>query len=156
MRHGTSRIEPTRATPMEALEAETRTVHAAQQVVLDLFGPPSAREFAVRYWDGTTERPAGHPPFTLDIRGPSSLRRMLLPPTELSIAEAYVLGDLDVGRIGSVRGAVSLLRHVLALPAADHSDRTGTAPDTHAARWMIRFGREHSADRDAHAVRFHY
>src|SRR5215475_9590794 len=124
MRHGTSRIEPTRATPMEALEAETRTVHAAQQVVLDLSGPPSAREFAVRYWDGTTERPPGHPPFTLDIRGPSSLRRMLLPPTELSIAEAYVLGDVDVvgdieraanlgdlvvGRIGSVRGAVSLL-----------------------------------------------
>src|SRR5215831_545560 len=150
MRHGTSRIEPTRATPMQALEPETRTVHAAQQVVLDLFGPPSAREFAVRYWDGTTERPPGHPPFTLDIRGPSSLRRMLLPPTELSIAEAYVLGDVDVigdmeraaslsdivaGRIGSIRGALALVRHVLALPSADGGDRTDAETNEHSARW---------------------
>ena len=171
MRHGTSRIEPTRATPIQALEPETRTVHAAQQVVLDLFGPPSAREFAVRYWDGTTERPAGHPPFTLDIRGPSSLRHMLLPPTELSIAEAYVLGDVDIvgdmeraanlgdvvaGRIGSIRGALALLRHVLALPAANAGDHTHSETNEHSARWMIRFGREHSAGRDARAVRFHY
>src|SRR5215471_12895269 len=137
MRHGTSRIEPTRATPMETIAPETRTVRAAQRVVVDLFGPPSAREFAVRYWDGTTERPAAHPPFTLDIRGPSSLRHMLLPPTELSIAEAYVFGDVDIvgdieraatlgdvvaGRIGSVRAALALLRHVVALPSADGSD----------------------------------
>jgi cyclopropane-fatty-acyl-phospholipid synthase len=156
---------------MQAIAPDSPTVRAAQRVALDLFGPPSAREFAVRYWDGTTERPAGHPPFTLDIRGPSSLRHMLLPPTELSIAEAYVLGHVDVvgdmeratglgdvvaGRIGSVGAALSLLRHVLALPSADAGNPTHREPNAHSARWMIRFGREHSAGRDARAVRFHY
>jgi cyclopropane-fatty-acyl-phospholipid synthase len=155
---------------MAALAPGTPAVRAAHRVVADLFGPAPARAFAVRYWDGTTEQPTGRPAFTLDIRHPAALRRMLLPPTELSIAEAYLFGDIDVvgdieraadlgdaivGRIGSVRGALTLMRHVLALPAGDGTETTASST-FRAARRMIRFGRAHSARRDARAVRFHY
>jgi len=143
-------------------------IRAAQRVVEDLFGPQPSRQFAVRYWDGTTEAPPNDARFTLEITRPSALRRMLLPPSELSLAEAYLFGDIDVhgdiesaadlgdiasGRVDSARGAVRLFRHVLALPRGDGGRATGWA---RAARRMFRFGRTHSLRRDAHAVRFHY
>lgn len=171
MQRGAPKIEPPRARPLRAIPPDPGAVRAAQRVVAELFGPTSAREFAVRYWDGTTEQPAGRPSFSLEIRHPAALRRMLLPPTELSIAEAYIRGDIDVGgdieraahlgdivmgRIGSVRCALSVLRHVLALPSPGGRKQSAASTGARAARWMIRFGREHSAPRDAHAVRFHY
>ncbi len=145
-------------------------VPAAQRVVDDLFGPVSNRSFGVRYWDGTGEWPAEMPRFSLDIRRPSALRRMLVPPSELSIVEAYLYGDIDidgdieaaatlgdiaVARIGSVGGAVQLLRDALALPP-DDDGRSGETVGAHVARRLLRFGREHSSRRDAAAVRFHY
>lgn len=143
-------------------------IDVAQRVVADLFGPVQSRGFAVRYWDGTTDAPPRDVAVTLEIASPSALRRMLLPPSELSIIEAYLFGDIDVHgdietaatlgdiaakRIGSVGGAARVLRDLLALPSGDES----TAPDERrAARRMVRFGRLHSRRRDEHAVRFHY
>jgi cyclopropane-fatty-acyl-phospholipid synthase len=144
------------------------SIRGAQRVVEDLFGPPSSRRFAVRYWDGTTDLPLGDAAFTLEIARQSALRRMLVPPSELSIVESYLFGDIDVHgdieaaatlgdiavrRIGSVTRAVRLLRHALALPATDDGRTTNA---DHAARRMFRFGRAHSVGRDTHAVRFHY
>ena len=106
MQRGAPKIEPPRARPLHAIAPDAGAVRAAQRVVTDLFGPTSAREFAVRYWDGTTEHPARRPTFSLDIRHPAALRRMLLPPTELSIAEAYIRGDIDVG--GDIERAANL------------------------------------------------
>src|SRR5262245_50799937 len=172
MQRPAPKIEPTRARPLHAIAPDPRAVRAAQRVVRDLFGPTSEREFVARYWDGTIEQPASRrPPFSLDIRHPAALRRMLLPPTELSIVEAYIRGDIDIGgdieraanlgdvvmaRVGSVRRALSVLRHVLALPAAGGRKRRSASTGARAARWMIRFGPDHSAPRDARAVRFHY
>jgi len=145
-------------------------VQAAQRVANDLFGPSAERSFTIRYWDGTTETPPVPPVFVLEIRHPSALRRMLLPPSELSIVEAYLFGDVDIagdieqaasvgdvvaGRISSTRAALSLLRHVLALPAPP-ARRSRRPPNARVARGMIRFGRTHSTARDARAVRFHY
>lgn len=143
-------------------------IRAAQRVVEDLFGPQQNRQFAVRYWDGTTEQPPGDSRFTFEIARPSALRRMLLPPSELSLVEAYLFGDIDVhgniemaaglgdavvNRIGSVGAVARLMRHVLALPRDDGARATS---GTRAARRMFRFGRTHSPRRDARAVRFHY
>jgi cyclopropane-fatty-acyl-phospholipid synthase len=76
----------------------------SQEVVEAIFGPVSTRHFAVRYWDGTFE-PAGAtstPEFTIAFQRPGSLRRMLLPATELSIVESFISGDIEIeGRMES-------------------------------------------------------
>jgi cyclopropane-fatty-acyl-phospholipid synthase len=152
-------------------ERQSNAVRAAQRVIDDLFGSPVERRFAVRYWDGTTEAPAGPPSFTLEICRPSALRRMLLPPTELSIVESYLFGDVDIDgsieaaavvgdlvakRVGSIRAAARLMKHVLALPAGDDPAGATGAKPARVARGLSRFGRAHSSRRDAQTVRFHY
>lgn len=104
-----------------------------QSILEDLFGPPSERNFAVRYWDGRLEYPkAVEPEFTLVIEHPGSIRKLLWPPSEVSIAEAYIYGDFDVegsleaaaelpdiigSRLHSVRAISHLIPPVLSLPA---------------------------------------
>ena len=93
---------------------------------------------------------------------------MLLPPSELSIVEAYLFGDVDIEgdiesaatlgdvaarRVTSAAAAARLLRHTLALEADAPTDDMRSA---RVARRLFRFGRMHSQQRDARAVRFHY
>jgi cyclopropane-fatty-acyl-phospholipid synthase len=145
-------------------------VARAQSVIASLFGPVSERDFGVQYWDGTREWPAEMPRFSLDIRRPSALRRMLVPPSELSIVEAYLFGDIDIvgdieaaatlgdvaaKRIGTLRGALRLLRDTLDLPADDKPSSTNGG-GVSVARKLRKFGREHSSQRDSAAIRFHY
>src|SRR6476620_5426390 len=68
------------------------------RAVLDaLFGEPRQRFFDVRFWDGAVDRgQSAHPPFTLVLNRPAALRRMLLPPNEMSIVESYIAGDVDI------------------------------------------------------------
>ena len=88
--------------PDTARAQTTRTtgaaLPAARAVLEDLFGPPSWRPFAVRFWDGTVEGPGEEHEihFTLTLRRPGALRRMLLPPTDLALGEAYLRDDFDV------------------------------------------------------------
>jgi cyclopropane-fatty-acyl-phospholipid synthase len=59
---------------------------------------PSGCTFALRFWDGTVEGPKAsfEPGFTLVLRRPGVLRRMLLAPADLALGEAYLHGDFDV------------------------------------------------------------
>lgn len=100
-----------------------------------LFGAPAVRPFDVRWWTGAVDRGRERvAPYTLLVASPGALRRMLLPPSELSIVEAYLGGDLDVegdmeaaSQLGDsiaeqVRSPARLARmvkHLLALPAHD-------------------------------------
>ena len=69
----------------------------SREVLAELFGPPGERDFAVRYWNGTVEPGRRSPaPFTFRVERPGALRRMLLPPNELSIIEGYLSGDVDI------------------------------------------------------------
>lgn len=153
--------------PVEPPRWASGLVQAGQRVVDDLFGPPLTRDFSVRYWDGTTEWPADEPRFLLDVRHPWSLRHMLLPPSELSLVEAYIYGDVDIvgdieasahladiamKRLGSVGAATHLMRDVLSLPTGDDDSHD----DAHVARRLLRFGRKHSVRRDEEAIHFHY
>jgi len=69
---------------------------AARKVLEGMFGPVASRRFAVRFWEGTVDEPAEEPRFTLVLETPGALRRMLLPPSELALTEAYVFGDVDI------------------------------------------------------------
>jgi cyclopropane-fatty-acyl-phospholipid synthase len=142
----------------------------SRRVVAALFGAPAQRQFDVRYWDGTVERGAAVPsPFTLVVARPGALRRMLLPPSELSIVEAYISGDVDVEgdltktmtvgdaintRLRSPSVLASLVRDLMALPKND-----GASVDVRQHRADDRVeteGEPHEPARDRAAIQYHY
>lgn len=154
-----------------------RTIAAAREALAITFGPVEERDFAVRLWDDSVDRPSGvAPSFTLVVRRPGALRRALLPPSELGLVEAYLRDDLDAvgdlgeaGRLGDVaaarlrspRALARLARALTALPtddvAPDDSASRGANGDGGARRVASLFGiRRHTRQRDAAAVRHHY
>jgi cyclopropane-fatty-acyl-phospholipid synthase len=123
------------------------------------------RDFAVRLWDGTVREPDPGLParFTLVLGHPGALRALLWPPGHLTMAEAYVYGDVDVegdihavfdfgdhllGRRLGLRERLAFLRRLRALPAERH-DRGGRGP----ARLK---GPRRSRRRDRDAISYHY
>jgi cyclopropane-fatty-acyl-phospholipid synthase len=152
--------------------AQTRSYDDAlsrcRGVLAALFGEPRGRTFDVKFWDGSTDRGSNpRAPFTLVFNRPASLRRMLLPPNELTIVESYISGDTEIegsmeaasnlaemigDRLRSPLAVARLVGLVLRLP--------GTADDDLAdARFPERakkLGPRHTPVRDAAAVTFHY
>ncbi len=137
-------------------------------VLLALFGEPQGRSFDVKFWDGSIDRGGSpHLAFTMVLNRPAALRRMLLPPNELSIVESYISGDVEIdgsmeaasdlaemigARLRSPVAVARLVGLVLRLP--------GTADDNLAdARFPERakkLGPRHTPVRDAAAINFHY
>lgn len=163
-----STLQTLDATTRQAPAADDRLVPLTRAILVDLFGPVNARNFAVRLWTGDTDTPASlpRPPFTLVLHDAGSLRRMLLPPSELSMVEAYLHGDIDVEgdlesastladaaaeRLGSARTLARITRRLFALPAGG----SGSVTDGRRTRARAR-GRAHSRHRDAESNRFHY
>ncbi len=146
-------------------------VPLSEEVVAAIFGPANERRFAVRYWDGSIE-PAGKtstPEFTIAFQRPGALRRMLLPPSELAIVEAFISGDVDIeGRIdaaiylGDAIGNrmqspgqfARLLRKLIALPV-DPSNAPKEVKGTRFSRGLDRImpNRRHG---DEKAIQYHY
>lgn len=164
----TSGVAELSETP-NATATEERLLGLTRTILEDLFGPADQRRFGVRYWNGKSEVPSSLPqlPFTLVLHDAGSLRRMLLPPSELSMVEAYLRGDIDIDgdlesaslladgvaeRLGSVSALVRLTRRLLELP----SDGVGSVTDAPARDRAHPRGRFHSKDRDAASIRFHY
>jgi cyclopropane-fatty-acyl-phospholipid synthase len=146
-----------------------RLVALTHTILEELFGPAEQRHFAVRLWNGESVMPAmnSQPPFTLVLNDAGSLRRMMLPPSEMSMIESYLRGDIDIegdlesastiaddvaDRVRSMRTLARITRHLLALP----SDGVGSVIDAPARTRAHPHGRLHSRDRDAESTRFHY
>jgi cyclopropane-fatty-acyl-phospholipid synthase len=130
---------------------------------------PGPREFDIRLWEGTVIQGAGEPKLTVVINGPGSLRRMLRPPVELSLGEAYLRGDFDLEgdvwtagpALEASRGAarspseiLALTRLWLTLPRDGSTSHRrgagyGEAPADIAAA-------EYSRDWDRAGIRYHY
>lgn len=146
-------------------EAPHHAIDAARTAVEILFGPTDERSFAVQFWDGHTEPDdVTASDFTLKLNHPGTLRRMLHPPFELSICQAFIAGDFDI--LGDVERAASLgenirgglanpfrlarlTRALLALPTND-------TPAPHPPVRAPDQGAIHSPARDAAAIRSHY
>jgi cyclopropane-fatty-acyl-phospholipid synthase len=160
---------------VEATEAPRRTgdddryAALTHTILAELFGPPERRNFAVRLWNGESETPVSpsQPSFTLVLNDPGSLRRMMLPPSEMSMIESYLREDIDIEgdlesastiadalaeRLRSVRTVARVTRLLLALP----SNGSGSVADAPARGRASPHGRLHSKDRDAESTRFHY
>src|SRR5690242_8750999 len=96
-----------------ALESSTLTttqssVQTARKIVDELCGPSQTRDFHVRYWDGTVEGPTSgrKSRFTIELKRPGALRRMLLPPSDLALGEAYLRDDFAIE--GNMEAATGL------------------------------------------------
>jgi cyclopropane-fatty-acyl-phospholipid synthase len=166
---------PSASSPARSDMADS-ALHHSRWVIAALFGAPTDRAFDVRYWDGTVEsggRQAGaaraaDAGFVLVLRRPGALRRMLLPPSELSIVEAFLSGDVDVdgelenamhlgdainARLKSIRVVASTLRHLIALPTGD---RPSDIRARRGQRAVASKGSRHDAARDRAAIQYHY
>jgi cyclopropane-fatty-acyl-phospholipid synthase len=145
-----------------------RAVSRCRAVLTALFGEPHQRAFDVRFWDGAVDRGRNpRPPYTLVLNRPAALRRMLLPPNELSIVESYIAGDVDIdgsmeaassiseaigGRLRSPLAVARLVRMVLGLPGQADDD-LATIGFPEQAR---KLGPRHTPVRDAAAIHYHY
>ncbi|AWN24450.1 SAM-dependent methyltransferase [Deinococcus irradiatisoli] len=127
-----------------------------------LFGPAVQRQFHVRYWDGTLEGPPRPTPATLVLKVPQALRRMLLPPSDLALGEAYIFGDFDVeGNLEHLLAqAVSLGDKLLnpLVAAQVFALLLGLPGEPRPAPRPAFESRNpaHTKDRDASAIRYHY
>jgi cyclopropane-fatty-acyl-phospholipid synthase len=146
--------------------ADEDAVSRCRAVLAALFGEPSQRSFDVRFWDGAVDRGA-RAPFTLVLNRPAALRRMLLPPNEMSIVESYIAGDVDIdgsmeagsnlaeaigGRLRSPLAVAQLVRLVLGLPGQAEDDLA----DIRFPEQARKLGPRHTPVRDAAAIHYHY
>jgi cyclopropane-fatty-acyl-phospholipid synthase len=147
---------------------DDRAASRCRDVLTAVFGEPGQRTFDVRFWDGTVDRSANpNPSYTLVLNRPAALRRMLLPPTELSIVESFIAGDVDIdgsmeaasqlgeqigGRLRSPLAIARLVQMVLGLPGQADDDLADTRFPEHARK----LGPRHTPVRDAAAIQFHY
>jgi cyclopropane-fatty-acyl-phospholipid synthase len=141
-------------------------VSRCRAVLTALFGEPHQRSFDVRFWDGAVDRSA-RPAFTLVLNRPAALRRMLLPPNEMSIVESYIAGDVDIDgsmeagsnladaigeRLRSPLAIARLVRLVLGLPGQAEDDLA----DIRFPEQARKLGPRHTPVRDAAAIHYHY
>ncbi|MGI8402492.1 MAG: class I SAM-dependent methyltransferase [Gemmatimonadaceae bacterium] len=147
---------------------DDRAAARCRAVLTALFGEPGQRTFDVRFWDGTVDRSANqNPAYTLVLNRPAALRRMLMPPTELSIVESFIAGDVDIdgsmeaasrlgeqigGRLRSPLAIARLVQMLLRLPGQAEDDLANTRFPEHARK----LGQRHTPVRDAAAIQFHY
>lgn len=160
-------------TPPAPAPPRGRIERITHEVLRLAFGAPTERDFSIRLWTGETEHPVGAggdpvpPRFTIVLQHPGALRRMFFPPTELTMAEAYVYGHLDIegriedailaaDRVGermrSPRTLAAIMGRVLSLPDGRGAD--GDTPD--AFRLLPPMLRFHRRKDDARAVGFTY
>lgn len=167
--HRPADVTSYRGIPQPVPTGRDAALDHARQVISLVFGPVACRQFDVRYWDGSVEHGSTTTTrFRLGVNRPGALRRMLLPPSELSIVESYLSGDIDIdgeleaamgladeigARVRSPRVLARLTRHLLALPRRDVADDVRIARSETVVEPV---GRRHDPSRDRAAVRFHY
>src|SRR3954469_11324910 len=145
-----------------------RALSRCRDVLAALFGESQQRSFDIKFWDGSIDR-GNNPraPFTFVLNRPAALRRMLLPPSELSIVEAYLSGDVEIegsmeaasnladmigNRLHSPLKVARLIGLVLQLPGKADDDLA----DARFPERARNLGPRHTPVRDAAAIHFHY
>ena len=123
------------------------------------------RDFAVRFWDGSTWDADKEPTrFTLALKHPGALRSMFWPPNELSVAEAYLRDDYDIE--GDIEACFPVADYLLIdrpsgprarLKAASSLVSLPTGRPTGPGRGPARLrGGRNSLERARRAVSYHY
>ncbi len=149
------------ASPQERADA---ALGLTRRLLDQLLGPEAAAAVRVRLWDGTYWPDEAPRPVTIVLQHPGALRAMLLPGTEVGLAEAYLYDDFDIEgdietlfqvadtlaqTLGDWTKKVRAARDLLRLPSRDGRRLDGRGP----ARLR---GRRHSIERDRQAIAYHY
>ena len=139
-------------------------VKIALDFLQNVLGDYQPRDFAIEFWDGSTwEAETPEPLFTIVLKHPGALRRMFLPPNELTMGEAYIFGDFEVR--GSLYDVMGLAEYFLdqqewglprQLSAASSLLRLPRALPVIPERRAELGGEQHSITRDRQAIRYHY
>lgn len=151
---------------ISATSPDNRLLEITHDLITGLFGKDLKRTFAVRLWNGE-ELPTGSaevPRFTLALTHPGSLRHMLVPPGEMTLAEAYLGGDFDIE--GDIFAAMDLTGQLESLSPGDWlkmARQVRSLPNTdppeiyNSGRQRARLkGVRHSRARDQAAIAYHY
>ena len=124
---------------------------------------------ALRLWNGTVHARDDSSAFTLVVRNPTVLRRLVMDRNPVLLADAYFRGVLDfegdiydalalkshlAGLKLSWRDKLALLRDTACLPTKITDDLKPT--DTHTSRIKRCFSHSHSKESDHAAISFHY
>jgi len=153
-------LSPQLSTPPFDQDVET-----ARRIVDLIFGPPGSRPFAVRYWNGWDDGAGDSVRFTMVVRTPGALRRVLLPPSELAMIEAFLDDSLDVeGEMMAAGQLADSLQNGLRSPAAivevarlvAQLPRDPVPRTTGAKRRLSHMLLPHTKKADERSVRFHY
>ena len=82
------------------VKTSNQALQTTLSLLQDLFGSIQQRDFAVRLWDGSIWRPNAESKeparFTIVLQHPGALRKMFLPPNDLTLGEAYIYNDFDI------------------------------------------------------------
>lgn len=134
--------------------------------------PLVSRPFAVRLPDGDVippKPPTRHAAFTIVLKRAGALRRMLLPPGELALGEAYLFDDFDIE--GSLVDAFAFVDELELRPQpwsywmqlawrlwrlGRGSAANGTGGGRDSFGPYEAEGRRHTRARDERSARFHY
>lgn len=134
------------------------------QILEELFLPKDLEGINVRLWDGSIWPSSGSASTTLVLNYPGALRAMLLPSSELGMAESYLYNDVDiVGNVEAIFDLVenlaivnnSLKKKLILLDLLKKLPSTQSRGIIQRPRAKLR-GKRHSIERDRQAVRYHY
>lgn len=150
---------------MENIQVLSQDIHVQATVALlkEITAELSPRDFAIRLWDGSSIKAETHqaPKFTLKLNHPGALRQMFLPPTELSLGEAYIYGDFDIE--GDMQYALHVAETILTNWKLRDYVRYGfqlwRLPNRTIENWRGAAGltgSAHSVARDKQAIQYHY
>jgi cyclopropane-fatty-acyl-phospholipid synthase len=153
---------------MHAISSDNAVEEKTRRVLNRIFvGCPLAK-VGVRLWNGAIWPDPRPREATVVLNHPGALSQMLLPGSEVGLAEAYLHGDFDVK--GNIEAAFEigdfLLAHLgdwksklkiggLLVPLPQRDERP-TSKRTVRQLWPQIRGKKHSPERDRRAVTFHY
>ena len=153
---------------MHAVSSAKSVEEQTRHILGEIFSGDALSNIGVRLWDGTMwpdERPTAA---TLALKHEDALAQMLLPGTEVGLAEAYLHNDFDIE--GDIEGAFKIADFLLArlsdwkrkfklgglLIALPERNGRSTTRRAAVQLWPWIRGRKHSVARDRRAVTFHY
>jgi cyclopropane-fatty-acyl-phospholipid synthase len=153
---------------MRAISSEKTVEEKTRHVLREIFSRCSLEKVGVRLWDGTMWPDEGPRDVTLVLKHPGALARMLLPGTEVGLAEAYLHNDFDVegniemafeigdfllGHLDDWKKKLKVGHLLITLPKRDERSTMRHA----AGQLLPRIrGKRHSPERDRRAITFHY